>query len=206
MTDPVVDDVSKQTDGRAMRRRDNAKRLFDAAMRLAQKSGYQSVTATDICAEAGVGRATFFRIYKSKAGLLREFNRRLALELEERLKDSEGDTAEKLSIFADEIALAWQRVGSVLAAMVDDYKRSTGDDVSHRVHQELFDLVVIIVAEGIATDELRDSMPVERLASLIFYQINIAVAEASLAGEADLQSLAKEALKFILIGVGKNTD
>lgn len=32
----------------------------------------------DICVRAQVGRATFFRCYGSKAGLLAEFNRRLA--------------------------------------------------------------------------------------------------------------------------------
>ena len=32
----------------------------------------------DICVRAQVGRATFFRFYGTKAGLLAEFNRRLA--------------------------------------------------------------------------------------------------------------------------------
>ena len=189
------------SDGRTERRRDNAKRIYDAAMRLAQQKSYQSMTADDICREAGVGRATFFRIYKAKSGLLKEFNRRLALEIDARLQVCDGDTAVKLSIFADEIALAWQRSGAVLAAMINDYTRSTGQGASHWVHQEIFDLVVAIVAEGIEKKELRGSMPVTQLGSLMFYQVNIAVAEGSLAGETDLQSLANEALECLLNGV-----
>ena len=201
MLETHAEDSTEVSDGRTERRRDNAKRIYDAAMRLARKKGYQSMTAEDICQEAGVGRATFFRIYKAKSGLLKEFNRQLALQIDSRLQACDGETAAKLSIFADEIALAWQQSGAVLAAMINDYTSSTGQGASHWVHQEIFDLVVAIVAEGIEKNDLRGSMPAPQLGSLMFYQINIAVAEASLSGETDLQALANEALECLLNGV-----
>lgn len=194
------------TDGRAVRRRDNAKRLFDAAMRLAQQKGYQSVTADDICREAGVGRATFFRIYKSKAGLLREFNRRLASEIEALVEQSDGSAIEKLSIVADEIAKAWQRGGAVLAAMVTDYISSSAQGASHWVHQEIYNLVVSIVSEGIKKGELRDSLKAEQLASLMLHQVNIAIVDAAaISGEgkteeANLQALAEKVLEYFFNG------
>lgn len=202
MPETVQDNIRQLdiTDGRTVRRQENAKRLFDATMRLAQRSGYQSITATDICNEAGVGRATFFRIYKTKAGLLREFNRRLAVEIEESVGSGQGTAITKLFIVADKIALAWQRGGAVLAAMVTDYIRSSDQGASHWVHQEIYDLVVIIVTQGIEAKELRRSMPAEQLASLILHQINIAISEAGLSGQTNLQPLAKDVLEYFLNG------
>lgn len=192
-------------DGRAERRRDNAEKLFDAAMRLAKQSGYQSLKTEDICHEAGVGRATFFRIFKSKAGLLREFNRRLAIEIADSLdqrqvENKQVDAAEKLSIVADGIALAWLQGGVVLAAMVTDYISNPEQGSLHWVHQEIYNIVVDIVAQGITDGELRDLLEAEKLASLILHQINIAIVEAAMDGQQNFQPLVQEVLGYLLNG------
>ena len=203
MSDSSQASLSEVTDGRSVRRRDNAERLFDAAMQLAQQHGYQSITADEICQKAGVGRATFFRIYKTKSGLLREFNRRLAAVIEQRVEQSQGDAIAKLLTVADEIAQAWQRGGAVLAAMVSDFIGSPSPGSFHWVHQEIFDLVVGIVVQGRAAGQLRTSLQSEQLASLILHQINIAIAEAGMSGEKNLQPLARSVLEHLLNGVAK---
>ena len=52
--------------------------IYNAALDLLAEQPYDKVSVDDICARAQVGRATFFRFYGTKAGLLAEFNRRLA--------------------------------------------------------------------------------------------------------------------------------
>lgn len=187
-------------DGRAVRRQQNAASLYDAAIRLAQKKGYEAITASDICREAGVGRATFFRIYGSKAGLMREFNRRLALNVEERLAGSGESPIEKLLIVADEIALAWEQSGAVLAPLVADYLGSSLVSTLHAIQQELFDQVVTIVSQGVDAGELRADLPIRRMASMMLIQITFVMAEEGLSGKRDLRSIAKTLPDFFMHG------
>ena len=47
--------------------------LFDAAMRLFRRDGYESVTIGQICKEAGVTRNAFYYYFDSKEGLLSSY-------------------------------------------------------------------------------------------------------------------------------------
>ena len=102
---------ARTTDGRRQRRADSRERLYDAALGLLEYNRFGDLSITEICEEAGVGRATFFRIYGSKAGLLLEFNRRLALRAKTRLdRENPPTTRTRLSVIGEEIANAWSEV------------------------------------------------------------------------------------------------
>lgn len=199
----LAEESGSKADGRVARRLDNAERLFDAAMRLTQRSGYSAITADDICREAGVGRATFFRIYKSKAGLLREFNRRLGLQVEDRVRQSELGSIDKLYLVANEIAISWERSGAFFGAVVSEYVNAPVEGISHSIHQEIYDLLIDIVAEGMKGGALRASFTPNQLASLLLYQIGSSLTEAGLAGEKEFQSLAKKVVEYFLNGAAK---
>ncbi|HET9691742.1 MAG TPA: helix-turn-helix domain-containing protein, partial [Acidimicrobiales bacterium] len=64
----------------------NRGRLYDAALDLFAEHGYSEVSVEQICERADVGRATFFRLFGSKGGLLSEFNRRLATDARGRVE------------------------------------------------------------------------------------------------------------------------
>ena len=106
----VTDDSDIQ-DGRRLRRANSRERLYDAAMALLETQDFDDLSVDEICRQAGAGRATFFRIYGGKTGLILEFNRRLAARAAARL-DALGKASARDSLFAigDEIALAWQEV------------------------------------------------------------------------------------------------
>ena len=93
---------------RDRKKRRTRERLYDAALQLFAERRYEDVTVDEICDRAEVGRATFFRFFGSKAGLLVEFNHRLAGRIGGRLSDAPDDkpTAE-LWMVQEEIAAAW---------------------------------------------------------------------------------------------------
>src|SRR5688572_8589086 len=61
--------------------------IFRAAMGLFSERGFEAVTVEQICGAADVAKGTFFLHFSSKAALLVEWNRALAAELADRLRD-----------------------------------------------------------------------------------------------------------------------
>lgn len=100
----------------------NRARLYDAAVELFSERGYSSVTVEDICARADVGRATFFRLYRSKSGLFSEFSRRLATSARARVEAlGDASTADALREVQGTISDAWLQSGAGLREMAEEY-------------------------------------------------------------------------------------
>lgn len=68
-------------------------RLMEAAFALFDEHGYEQTTIEDIAALAGVGRATFFRHYRSKEAVVFPDHDRLLEQIRERLATSSHATA-----------------------------------------------------------------------------------------------------------------
>ena len=79
--------AAKPVTRRARKKQRTRREIFDAAMGLFDRRGFDAVTIEQICRAADVARGTFFLHFPSKAALLFEFNRRLAAELAERLRE-----------------------------------------------------------------------------------------------------------------------
>ena len=178
-------------DGRSMRRQDNAQRLYDAADELLTSTGFDDVSVDEICERAGVGRATFFRIYGSKSGLLREFNRRLADDAERRL-DALGaaDVRAALGQVADAIVDAWRDAGPGHLGMPRTFVQSLPHADPHDAHPELFGLVHTIVIAGIERGELPDTVPSGLAASLALTHLTAPIAYTLSGRSADIHRLA----------------
>lgn len=68
-------------------------RLVDAAFDLFAERGFEHTTVEDIVARAGVGRTTFFRLFRSKEHVIFPDHERLLAALEERLSTGTPETA-----------------------------------------------------------------------------------------------------------------
>ncbi|MDQ2726030.1 MAG: TetR family transcriptional regulator, partial [Actinomycetota bacterium] len=99
---------------------------------------------------------TFFRLYGTKAGLLSEFNRRLAV----RARDAVGvtqpaDAGDALKVVAHTMCATWAESGTALRALAQEYLQTVSLEAGTREGQpDLRALVTEIVAEGQRRGEL----------------------------------------------------
>jgi len=152
-TDRQADPSASLRERKKRRTRDH---LYDVALELFADRPYAEVTVDEICERAEVGRATFFRFYGSKAGLLLEFNRRLAEAVAARMEKGGTATAtEDLWLVQDEVALTWGSSGPAMRELAREYIRNaTATDLaSETPYSELLDLVEAIIRRGQSTGE-----------------------------------------------------
>jgi AcrR family transcriptional regulator len=81
-------------------------RLAEAAFALFDERGYEQTTIDDITERAGLGRTTFFRLYRSKEDVIFPDHDRLLAQIGERLRTSSHRTA--LAAVSDAVRLVLQ--------------------------------------------------------------------------------------------------
>jgi AcrR family transcriptional regulator len=149
--------VDRQAESlRERKKRRTRDRLYDAAVELFSERPYSEVTVDEICHRAEVGRATFFRFYGSKAGLLIEFNRRLAESVTTRReKGPTANATQDLWLVQDQIARTWASSGSGMRELAREYIRNAtaAELTSETPYVELLDLVESIIRRGQTTGE-----------------------------------------------------
>jgi AcrR family transcriptional regulator len=179
-------------DGRALRRQRNAERLYDAADELLATRSYEELTIEEICQRAKVGRATFFRIYDTKAGLLREFNRRLAADAAERIRAAgSADIRTELGHVRDAIVDAWRHAGPGQLGMAREFARSMPTADLHAAHPELLALVVERISIAVDAGELPAAVPADLAASLALIHMTAPVACAIAGRDVDFDQLSR---------------
>ncbi|MGH9139282.1 MAG: TetR/AcrR family transcriptional regulator [Acidimicrobiales bacterium] len=190
---------------RERKKRRTAEELYDAALELFTDRPYAEVTVEEICERAEVGRATFFRFYGSKAGLLTEFNRRLAGSIAERIESDPASSAtDQLWIVQDEIARTWGASGPAMREMAREWIRNATarEFTADTPHPELLDLVTAIVARGQQAGELVATKPARFVAWLVIGALSAVT--AGWLGNGDDATLAHgthDALELLLGGL-----
>ena len=193
--------TSSATDGRTRRRIKNGERIFDAAMALFGERNYEDVSIEDICAVANVGRATFFRVYKTKSDLLVEFNRRLAERIQSRLVDRDWISVEDgLRIVGEEIAETWTQAVPEAAALAMDFSETARSRGMHAGELELLNIIVKIVDRAREEGELKSTLPSSLVGSLALVQIATPVSYWFRHPTRDLRRLINESIDHWLHG------
>lgn len=123
--------------------------IYEAAMRLFARDGFESTTISDICEEADVGRGTFFLHFPSKAALLYEFNQQIAEEFKATLAEPRAAARDELGALVDHIVAALVAQAEVMTAMLSEFFASP--DVLGAVSEQgtaMPELVAEIVIRG----------------------------------------------------------
>jgi AcrR family transcriptional regulator len=189
-------------DGRGRRRDLNAARLYDAADALMATQSFDELTVDRICEEARVGKATFFRIFETKAGLLREFNRRLARDAAQRIAHAgDADVRTTLGHIRAAIVDAWRHAGPGHVGMAREFIRTMPSSDPHAAHPELLALVAEAIVAAVAKGELSGRVPTDLAAALALVQM-IAPMNYVMTGEAaDIDELSSLLLDQWLAGM-----
>jgi AcrR family transcriptional regulator len=143
--------------------------LYAAALELFAERPYAEVTVDDICARAEVARATFFRFFGSKAGLLMAFNEQLAERASTALDAADAATASsRIRIVVAEVAAAWRNAPPPMRDVFAEFIRiASAADAGHDVQPALLALLAEIVRTGQQSGELTDDLNADLIALLI---------------------------------------
>lgn len=179
-------------------------RIYEAAVSLFTNRPYNEVTVEEICEQAEVGRATFFRFYGSKAGLLSEFSLRLAEQIAARV-DAIGDAGatEKLWAVQDAITAAWGSSTPSTREMAREWIRNaTASELHDAAPPELLTLVADIIRHGQRTGEFADHYDADFVAWVVLTSLSSVCAGWLGSGDdASLVHGTRDAVSFLLSGL-----
>jgi AcrR family transcriptional regulator len=189
--------------------------IYNAALDLLAEQPYDKVSVDDICARAQVGRATFFRFYGTKAGLLAEFNRRLAELARTAIADHDAagspvlappGAAHRLRLVQRTLAAYWAAAGpaprKMALAFITEGSIGMLADGDDAVHPDLLRLVTEIVRRGQAAGELDTRLAPDFIAWLIVTALAAATGTWLVGHEhADLDRTTADTLDVLLTGL-----
>lgn len=138
-------------------------RLVQAAEKLINENGFESVTISDIAAEADVAVGTFYTYFKQKGDVASEIAMSHFAGIQKKSEEFSGDVVEKLGVFLTEsmsyIADSGLKMAQQWLKTVVDPKDTGGKE------KLLYDLGVImeILEAAVASGELSRKTPVEDL-------------------------------------------
>jgi len=161
--------------------------IYDAAMRLFTRRGFDGATLTDICEEADVGRGTFFLHFPSKAALLFEFNRRVAEEFRASREERRGPAREELSALVARMSDELSARAEIMTAMLKAFFASP-ETLAAASEQDtaLPDLVAEILRRGQERGEFSRRLD-PRLAAASFFATAAALVSGQVFGEHELE-------------------
>ena len=163
---------------RGRKRLDVQARLYDCAVQLFIEKGYDAVSVEQICHEAGVGRASFFRYFGAKTGLMIEFDRRVVQDIERRLAVAGPGVEARLDTVQAAIDDAWTTAHPNVRALGRDYLASTAISDMGAIAAGITEIARRIFQAGIDDGQLDTAMPADLLAGLYVTSIRIGIAHA----------------------------
>lgn len=185
---------------KAQTRRD----IYDAAMRLFARRGFEAATIADICEAADVARGTFFLHFPSKAALLYEFNQQVAEDFREGLTEPRGSAHEELRALVERMSKELAARAEIMSAMVADFYASP-ETLAAAPEQEtgIVDLVTGIIERGQARGEFSPRIDA-RLAAASFFATAGAFVSGYVMRTCDLppEEINRQFLQLTFTGLG----
>ncbi|MEW2354646.1 TetR family transcriptional regulator [Spirillospora sp. NPDC029432] len=182
--------------------------LYAAALELLADRPYEEITIDEICERAEVGRASFYRIYGAKAGLLLEFNHRLARDAREAMPAHDSASAvERLRAVQRTLVANWTATGPALREMLRAFLTEAGPALFSAAteappHPELLSLVAQIVERGQRTGELDARLEPSFVSWLVVTGMATATGQWITGGErTDLERATGDVLEVLLAGL-----
>lgn len=189
-----------------LRQRKNAQvkqALYDAAMDLFRRKGFDETSVDEIAERAGYSRATFFNHFGAKKGVLRHYGQELQVLVEDLLKKADPATS------------PLERIREVVFAMTREaeehieevrliYTHSVRDPdylfAPTPARKRVWEILIELVAEAQRRSEIRQDLSARELAlHILFLYQGVVLAIVTGIGSPDV--LLRSAWQFILGGV-----
>lgn len=134
--------------------------IYRAAMKLFAESDYDKVTIEEICAEAGIAKATFFLHFAGKSALIGVFNEEVTQTLSDRLAEHEGSAEEELLLLVSLLREAWDVNATVLHKMLSEFLDQPAlVSKAAEANESVLAHVTRIVERGQERGEFSDAFP-----------------------------------------------
>jgi AcrR family transcriptional regulator len=181
--------------------------IYEAAMRLFARSGFEAVTIADICEEADVGRGTFFLHFPSKAALLYEFNQRVAEDFRASLVEPRASAHDELRALVGRISIELVAQAEIMSAMLAEFFASPEALAAAATENALPVLVMEIVRRGQERGELSRRID-PRLAAASFFATAGAIISGQVFREGDLapEEINRQFLQIVFSGLSPAGD
>ncbi len=171
---------------RARKKERTRREIFDAAMTLFERQGFDAVTVEAICDAADVARATFFLHFPTKAALLYELSDRVAAEFSSGDISPDASAADELRSLVDRMTGHLVAHAGVMRAMVREFfSNPDAIQAAHARGREFPDLIEAIVRRGQARGEFRTGIDA-RLASAVVLSTAGAILSGNVFAEGEL--------------------
>jgi AcrR family transcriptional regulator len=179
--------------------------IYEAAMRLFARRGFEAATIADICEAADVARGTFFLHFPSKAALLYEFNQQVAEDFRESLAEPRGSAHDELRALVERMSKELAARAEIMSAMVADFYASP-ETLAAAPEQEtgIVDLVTEIIERGKARGEFSRRIDA-RLAAASFFATAGAFVSGYVTRTCDLppDEINRQFLQLTFTGLGR---
>lgn len=177
--------------------------LFDAAMELFKKNGYEETSVDEIAERAGLSRATYFNHFGTKQGVLRFYGQRLQKQLEATYGESDPSVPPLDRLHALVLAMAREADANSedlkLVYLNSQYDREyLAQPTPARVR--VFEMVEQLVVEAQHKKQVRSDISAKELVYHILAVYQGAVL-ASIAGYSKAVPILESGWSFILDGV-----
>jgi AcrR family transcriptional regulator len=193
-----------EAQSRRERKKERTRReIYDAAMRLFARDGYEAVTVDAICEAADVARGTFFAHFPTKASLLFEYNRQTAAELSARFASSNSDAPTRLQTLAALLSERWDRHGDVMTSMLRALLTHPEEMARARSEErDLAHVIASVVRHGQARGELWRGIDPD-LVAVVFLASSLSFLSGGLGDEPRLEpeEIRRQFLDLLLHGL-----
>ncbi|HEY2750240.1 TetR/AcrR family transcriptional regulator [Phenylobacterium sp.] len=147
--------------------------IYDSAMLLFERKDYEDVTVDEICEAAGISKATFFRYFTNKFGLVDEFNQRIARKIEVDLEKRTRSASESLIAATDTLYEEWLHTAVQMRNLTQEFLRSgvrvSPENGADPMARNLIALLSRVIADGQKSGEfIREADP-QLVASMVVY-------------------------------------
>lgn len=178
-------------------------RIYQVSMKLFKRHGYQEVTVSDICREAGIARATFFSYFPQKSALIVALGKAIVTDARQQIVVGKKSAKRTLIDLTELIFKHWSENDEVLQVMLKEFlNQPLLLKESAEENMDLYFIFIEIIRDGQSKGEFNKKLSAEIAAfSLLASSSHLAAAWSSFGGAIDYQFASREILKVILNGL-----